>query len=105
MRCNRSKGDAMKIQLAILAMAAVLLTGMAPALAAQRSVTLGVDLWCSSCAFIVKRTLERVEGVRDVAVSTKRETATVTYDDGRTNVAILTRAMAAVGMRAEVVAE
>lgn len=88
-----------------LALAAVLLAGASPANAGERLVTLGLDLWCPSCAYIAKRTLERVDGVRDVEILTQSQTAIVAYDDGRTDVAALTQAMAAVGMRSEVVAE
>ena len=68
-------------------------------------MTLGIDLWCPSCAFIAKRTLERVDGVQDVEILPKSQTAIVAYDDSRCDVAALTQAMAAIGMRSEVVAE
>ena len=95
----------MKVHIRTLALAAVLVAGASPANAAERLVTLGLDLWCPSCAFIAKRALERVDGVQDVEILTKSQTAIVAYDDGRCNVAALTQAMAAIGMRSEVVAE
>ena len=95
----------MRIYLAIVTLTAVLLANSAPVMAGERSVTLGVDLWCPSCAYIADRTLARVDGVRDVTVSSRAKTATVIYDDERTSVAALTRAMAAVGLRSEVMAE
>ncbi len=88
-----------------LALAVVLLAGASPAQAGEQRVTLGLDLWCPSCAYIAKRTLERVDGVQDVEILPQSQTAIVAYDDGRTNIAALTQAMAAVGMRSEVVAE
>ncbi len=75
---------------------AILINGHA--LAAQRSVTLTVDgMTCASCPYIVKRTLARVSGVNDVAVSYGEKKATVTFDDSKTNVAALMAATANVG--------
>lgn len=44
---------------------------------------------CTFCAPIVKKSLERVSGVTQVAVSQKLNTATVTYDDTKANVEAL----------------
>ncbi len=95
----------MKVYIRTLLLAAILVAGASPANAVERLVTLGLDLWCPSCAFIAKRTLERVDGVQDVEILTKSQTAIVAYDDGQCDVAALTQAMAAIGMRSEVVAE
>ncbi len=95
----------MKVYIRTLALAAVLVAGASPANAVERLVTLGIDLWCPSCAFIAKRTLERVNGVQDVEILPKSQTAIVAYDDGQCDVAALIQAMAAIGMRSEVVAE
>ncbi len=87
----------MKIPLAAAAVAvAILISGHA--LAAQRTVTLIVDgMTCASCPYIVKRTLARVSGVNEVAVSYREKKATVTFDDSKTNVAALMAATANVG--------
>ncbi len=95
----------MKVYIRTLLLAAILVAGASPANAVERLVTLGIDLWCPSCAFIAKRTLERVNGVQDVEILPKSQTAIVAYDDGQCDVAALIQAMAAIGMRSEVVAE
>lgn len=65
----------------------------APAGAAERTVILRVEnIDCDLCAPIIRRSLLRVSGVIRATVSTERNTATVTFDDARTNVAALTTA-------------
>ncbi|MCO6416090.1 cation transporter [Siccirubricoccus sp. KC 17139] len=67
----------------------------ATAFAAERTATLEVqNVSCATCAPIVKRTLSRVPGVSRVAVSEGNgtATATVTFDDARTDVAALVQA-------------
>lgn len=59
-------------------------------LAAAKTITLTIDnVSCASCAPIVKKSLERVSGVTNVAVSRQLDTATVTYDDAKANVEAL----------------
>jgi len=67
------------------------------AYAAQRSATLEVPMWCASCPYIVKRSLEKVAGVLDVEVSYDDQTATVRYDDEKTSLEALMQATADVG--------
>lgn len=68
------------------------------ALAAEKSVTLAVEgMTCASCPYIVEQTLASVSGVNDVEVSFPEKTATVTFDDSKTNVAALTDATANMG--------
>lgn len=67
------------------------------ALSAERTVALNVKMWCASCPYIVKRTLQSVAGVNDVTVSYERQQAVVRFDDKRTSVAALTEATAGVG--------
>ena len=86
---------------AILAFLPVLLGGSLPALSAERTVTLSVDMWCPSCPYIIKRTLVQVPGVLDVKVSFDDQVAIVRFDDGRTSVAELTQATANVGFPSE----
>lgn len=59
----------------------------APAVfAAERTVTFAVDnMTCASCPYIVKTSMAAVPGVAKVAVSFQTRTATVTFDDARTN--------------------
>jgi len=75
--------------LGIIVAAATLLTANV-GLAAQQTVTLAVEnMDCVSCPYIVKQSLKRLSGVRDVIVSFENKTATVTYDDAATGVAAL----------------
>jgi mercuric ion binding protein len=68
--------------------AAVAAAGMATA--TERIVTLAVkNMYCSACPYIVKQSLAKIGGVGNVAVSYEKKTATVTYDDHKTNVAAL----------------
>ena len=92
----------MKRTFAAFALSVTLVGGSLPALAEEQIVTLSVDMWCASCPYIIKRSLERVKGVIDVAVSYREQTATVTFDDGETDVAALTAATAGVGFPATV---
>lgn len=63
------------------------------AFAAEKTVTLVVkNMYCAACPYTVKASLEAVPGVAKVAVSYRDKTATVTYDDGRTDVKVLTTA-------------
>ena len=86
---------------AILAFLPVLLGGSLPALSAERTVTLSVDMWCPSCPYIIKRTLAQVPGVLEVKVSFDDQVAIVRFDDGRTSVTELTQATANVGFPSE----
>ena len=86
---------------AILAFLLVLLGGSLPALSAERTVTLSVDMWCPSCPYIIKRTLAQVPGVLEVKVSFDDQVAIVRFDDGRTSVTELTQATANVGFPSE----
>lgn len=62
-------------------------------LATERTVTLAVqNMSCSACPFTVRSSLQAVTGVKTVSVSLKTETATVTYDDAKTDIRALTSA-------------
>lgn len=63
--------------------------------AGERTITFAVDnMTCASCPHIVKSSMAAVPGVARVDVSFKAKTATVTFDDGRTNAdAIATASM------------
>ena len=92
----------MKPVLAAAAFAATLLAaGATPA--AERTVTLAVDgMTCAACPYIVKQALAGVSGVRTVAVSFPEKKAVVTYDDGKTSIAVLTAATTNVGFPSRV---
>ncbi|MDE1933560.1 cation transporter [Bradyrhizobium sp.] len=56
------------------------------AFAGERTVTFAVDnMTCSSCPYIVKNSMAAVPGVAKVDVSFKAKSATVTFDDAKTN--------------------
>lgn len=85
------------IRLFASAMATLFLT-IAPAAAAERTVTLGVEnMTCATCPYIVKETLAAVPGVTEVEVSAEDNTASVTFEDTQTDVPALTAATAASG--------
>ena len=63
------------------------------AFAGQRTITHAVqNMDCAECPFVVKKSLEAVPGVGQVAVSYKDKTATVTYDDSKADLKALTTA-------------
>lgn len=56
------------------------------ATAGERMVTFAVDnMTCAACPYIVKSSMAGVQGVAKVAVSFQTKTATVTFDDAKTN--------------------
>lgn len=56
------------------------------AFAGERTITFEVDnMTCASCPYIVKSSMAAVPGVAKVAVSFQAKTATVTFDDAKTN--------------------
>ena len=64
-----------------------------PAWAAERTVTFAVDnMTCASCPYIVKSSMAAVPGVAKVAVSLQAKTATVIFDDAKTNPAAIAAA-------------
>jgi mercuric ion binding protein len=96
---------AMKRILSALTMAAVL-SAAGTAMATERSVTLAVKgMYCSACPYIVGQSLKKVGGVGNVAVSYEKQTATVTFDDGKTNVAALTQATTQAGYPSQPIAD
>ena len=54
--------------------------------AGERTITFAVDnMTCASCPYIVKSSMAAVPGVAKLAVSFEAKTATVTFDDTKTN--------------------
>ncbi|WP_137935284.1 cation transporter [Mesorhizobium comanense] len=61
--------------------------------AGERTVTFAVDnMTCASCPYIVKSSMAAVPGVAKVAVSFEAKTATVTFDDTKTNPGVIAAA-------------
>src|SRR3546814_11495623 len=72
-------------KLALIAATAALFAS-GPAYAAIRTTILAVkNMTCVTCGPIVKKSLSRVPGVTAVEVSTEGPTATIPYDDAKTN--------------------
>ena len=66
--------------------------------AGEQTVTLNVKgMTCASCPYIVKQTLAAVDGVTDVKVSFAKKSATVIYDDSKTEIGALTSATVSMG--------
>lgn len=71
----------------------IALLASSPILAAERIVTLAVkNMYCATCPYTVRKSLEAVPGVAKVVVSYQAKTAVVTYDDARTEVRALVSA-------------
>lgn len=76
-----------------LILVAIGVASVAPASAAERTVTLAVDnMTCELCPPIVKKSLARVHGVAKAEVSPETHRAVVTFDDDKTTVAALVSA-------------
>ena len=74
--------------------------------AARQSVTLRVDgMFCPSCPYIVQRALKKTPGVIKASVSLRDESAVVTYDSGKTEVAALIKATTDMGYPSRVIGE
>ncbi len=63
------------------------------AFAGERTITFAVDnMFCASCPYIVTSSMAAVPGVAKVAVSLQAKTATVIFDDAKTNPAAIAAA-------------
>ncbi|MGE0022718.1 MAG: cation transporter [Hyphomicrobium sp.] len=75
----------MKKTLGAFALIASVMTA-STAFAGERTITFAVDnMTCASCPYIVKSSMEGVPGVAKVVVSFRAKTATVIFDDAKTN--------------------
>jgi mercuric ion binding protein len=87
----------MKHWLAVLAITFGLLSS-GGAGAAEKIVTLAIEnMTCALCPLTVRKSLEAVEGVQAVKISLADETAVVTFDAEKTNIAALTAATTKAG--------
>ena len=88
------------------AVTATALLAAGTAIASERTVTLAVkNMYCSACPYIVGNSLKKVGGVGNVAVSYQKQTATVTFDDRKTNVAALIQATTRAGYPSQPITE
>ncbi len=68
------------------------------AFAKDSTLTMKVSGWhCDGCSGSTKAALQKVDGVKTVAVDTAKGTATVTYDDSKVTMAALEKAVQASG--------
>ena len=75
----------MNKHLSALALIVSMMTAPA-AFAGERTITFAVDnMYCASCPYIGKSSMAAVPGVAKVAVSFQAKTATVVFDDAKTN--------------------
>ena len=90
-----------------VAAAAILIVSSGTAIAAEQTATLAVkNVGCETCAPIVRRALSQVSGVSAVTVtegSSQTATATVKFDDAKTNIAALVEATTNAGYPSQVV--
>lgn len=77
------------------ALALIPLLAIAPAFAAEKTVTLSVPgMYCASCPFIVESAMGSVEGVKSVSADADIRQATVVFDDEITTLdAIMTSSL------------
>ena len=83
------------LSLALCAYPGLVLAQQTPAGATQsvRTVTLAVKgMFCGLCSPTVKKALSKVPGVIDTKVDFETQTALVTFDPGKTDIAALTKA-------------
>jgi periplasmic mercuric ion binding protein len=82
------------------------LLGAGAAFAAEQTVQFEVaNMSCAACAPIVRKTLGAVPGVTKVTVSVEKASAIVTFDDQRTSVRALLRAVTNAGYPTKLAAD
>jgi mercuric ion binding protein len=92
----------MKKLLSALALAGVVSAAPA-AFAAERTVTFLVeDMYCAACPYIVQTSMAAVPGVSKVTVSFEDQSATVTFDDEKTDPDAIAAASMSAGYPAQV---
>lgn len=93
----------MKTYLSI-AFAAVVMLFSHYALANPRTITLAIsNMTCTACPYIIKQSIAAVNGVENVMVSFEQKTATVTFDDSKTNDAAVAEASTQAGYPAQLI--
>ncbi len=69
-----------------------------PAVSAEQTVSMNVErMSCALCPLTVRKAMERVDGVQEVAVDYDTKTATVTFDDTKTSAADIAQASTDIG--------
>lgn len=73
--------------------AVVFLQFASPGLASERSTVFVVEnMTCALCPITVERAMRKVDGVRDVSIDFKARTATVVFEESRTNAGAIAEA-------------
>ncbi len=76
------------------------------ATAEEQTVRLSVPaMHCASCPYMVKKVISAVDGVITADASMDDRTATVTFDDERTNIDAITEATASIGYESQVISD
>ena len=76
----------------------------ASAFASEQTIRLSVPaMSCASCPYMVTQIILNVDGVITAEATMDDRTATVTYDDERTNVEAITEATASIGFESTLV--
>jgi mercuric ion binding protein len=67
-------------------------------MAAEKTIKISVPgMTCDSCPYIVKGSIDALDGIKTVEATMEDRTATVTYDDTIINLEAITQATANVG--------
>lgn len=91
----------MNLKSPALALIGLLFSG--PLLAAEQTVTFDVPgMYCASCPYIVQAAMGEVEGVTSVVADSSTRTATVVFEDTKTNTDDIAEASALAGYEASV---
>lgn len=78
-----------------------LVTGLAVASETKKTVTYSVEkMTCPTCPIVVRKAMQRVDGVKKVEVSLEDESAVVTFDPGVTTADEIGQASTDVGFPA-----
>ena len=87
-----------------ISLAAIILFELAgPVLASERTTTFAVEnMTCALCPFTVEKAMRGVDGVKDVTVNFESKTATVVFEDSKTNTGVIAEASFNAGYPASV---
>ncbi len=82
---------------------AATLFGAGATFAVENTVTLKIEgMTCASCPYLVKKSLTRLEGVKEAKVTLETASAIVTFDDQKITPKALTNATLAAGFPSSV---
>lgn len=87
-----------------ISLAAIILFELAgPVLASERTTTFAVEnMTCALCPFTVEKAMRGVDGVKDMTVNFESKTATVVFEDSKTNTGVIAEASFNAGYPASV---